>query len=108
MQTNMLINGELVEGQGDPTRGSVMRKRLCGSQIPGRLALPSPVWTSNTGRAMQTTANLRYGFTGVNTHGVATPEMPWAGMKSSGTGCDMSVFALNVFPAVRHVMTAHG
>jgi aminobutyraldehyde dehydrogenase len=44
----------------------------------------------------------------VNTHGVATPEMPWAAMKSSGTGCDMSVFALDAYTAVRHVMIAHG
>ncbi len=29
-------------------------------------------------------------------------------MKSSGTGCDMSVFALDAYTAVRHVMIAHG
>jgi aminobutyraldehyde dehydrogenase len=59
------------------------------------------------GRAMQMTSKLRYGFTWVNTHGVATPEMPWAAMKGSGTGSDMSVYALDAYTAIRHVMVAH-
>jgi aminobutyraldehyde dehydrogenase len=46
-------------------------------------------------------------FTWVNTHGVGTPEMPWAAMKGSGTGCDMSVYALDAYTSIRHVMVAH-
>ena len=38
---------------------------------------------------------------------VATPEMPWAAMKGSGTGSDMSVYSLDAYTAVRHVMIAH-
>lgn len=70
--------------------------------------LASSIWTSSVSKAMQVSSAIRYGITWVNTHGVATAEMPHGGMKASGYGSDMSVYALEGYTTVRHIQFSHG
>ncbi|MCE9633464.1 MAG: gamma-aminobutyraldehyde dehydrogenase [Methylophilales bacterium] len=66
--------------------------------------LASSVWTKDISKGMQAASQLQYGCTWINTHFMLVSEMPHGGMKKSGYGKDMSMYAIEDYSCVRHVM----
>jgi 1-pyrroline dehydrogenase len=69
-----------------------------------RFGLAASVWTKDAGRGMRVAKAIQFGTVWINDHFMLVSEMPHGGFKESGYGKDQSMYAVEDYTVVKHVM----
>jgi aminobutyraldehyde dehydrogenase len=70
--------------------------------------LAASIFTTNVARALDLSRRLQFGTVWINDHLPIVPEFPHGGFKQSGNGNDMSIYSLEEYTEVKHVMVNLG
>lgn len=93
--------------------GPVMTVQRCSDEADAlawanstSYGLSSSVWTNDIKRALRVSRALEFGVVWINDHMSQVSEMPHGGVKDSGYGKDLSMYAVEEYTSVKHVMAA--
>ncbi len=68
--------------------------------------LAASVWTRDTGASLRAARALNFGCVWINDHLPFLSEMPHGGFGQSGYGKDLSIYALEEYTRIKHVMAS--